>query len=154
MDSKVDQTQSSPTESLNQREVYRLFRRSTHTPSNLSAQMKFNSTCFSYQCRVWNQVCATEIHMDISQRNFRSTFPPEKKEQPPKSMLACTDTMFGSNSNENSEHQAFKAACQEKFFTPVAPKLCFAWLHVTLVVPKGRTETELLEGLTEIAETW
>lgn len=69
-------------------------------------------------------------------------------------MLACTDTIFGSNSNENSERQALKAAWQEKFFTPVAPKLCLARLHVTLVVLEGWIETELLEGLTEIDETW
>ena len=35
----------------------------------------------------------------------------------------------------------------------VALKLCFAWLHVTLVVLEGWIATELLEGLTEIDET-
>lgn len=80
--------------------------------------------------------------------------PFQKKERPPKSRLACRDTIFRSNSSANSEHHAFTAAWQEKFFTPVAPKLCFARLHVTLVIHEGWIDTELLEGLTGIAETW
>ena len=81
MDSKVDQTQSSPkfkpNRSLSSVQMFH-----THNIKFVSfhlPQMKFNSTCFSYQCRVWNQVCAIEIHMDISQRNFCSTLPPKKK---------------------------------------------------------------------------
>ena len=35
----------------------------------------------------------------------------------------------------------------------VALKLCFARLHVTLVVLEGWIATELLEGLTDIDET-
>ena len=54
----------------------------THTIKFVSfhlPQMKFTSTRFSYQCRVWNQVCIIKIHIDISQRIFCSTFPSKKK---------------------------------------------------------------------------